>query len=98
LRWDHFRKWFRRHTRRTERLETVFLWDDCFTTYTEPEIGVAAVTLIEAAGYRVELAEPICCGRPLISKGYLTQARHLIERQATMLYHRLKNGTPLLGL
>ena len=31
--------------------------------------------LLEAAGYRVVLADKKCCGRPLISKGMLAEAR-----------------------
>lgn len=93
----HFRRWFRKH-RQMEAANKVLLWDDCFTTYTEPEIGEAAVQLIEAAGAQVELAEPICCGRPLISKGYLTQAKLLIQRQAAKLAERISDDIPLLGL
>ena len=55
----------------------VVLLDDCFTTYNNPEVGRAAVRVLEAAGYRVELAGLRCCGRPAISKGLLTLGRDL---------------------
>ena len=77
---DHFRRWFRRHRSRRRRAGsagTVVLLDDCFTTYNEPEVGIAAVRVLEAAGYRVELAGLACCGRPAISKGLLPLAREL---------------------
>ena len=38
-------------------------------TYNTPEIGRAAVRLLEAAGYTVELVDRKCCGRPMISQG-----------------------------
>lgn len=99
LHFHHLRRWFRKRPKPAAlALPKVLLWDDCFTTYTEPEIGIAAVKLIESIGYQVELAEPICCGRPLISKGYLSDARNLVSRQAASLYHRLKDGIPLLGI
>ena len=99
LRQDHFRKWFAQQRRQPALSQnTVILWDDCFTTYTEPEIGIAAVKVIEAIGVQVELAKPICCGRPLISKGYLNEARLLVQHQARALADRLKDGKPLLGL
>ncbi|MFT3879485.1 MAG: FAD-linked oxidase C-terminal domain-containing protein [Gemmatales bacterium] len=99
LRRDHFRKWFTQHRKKGVISENkIILWDDCFTTFSEPEIGIAAVTLIEALGFSVELAEPICCGRPLISKGYLTEARNLVQKQMGPLYRRIKSGVPLLGL
>ena len=59
------------------RAASVVLLDDCFTTYNNPEVGRAAVRVLEAAGYRVELAGLRCCGRPAISKGLLTLGRDL---------------------
>ena len=58
---DHFRKWFRgTHASRAcrARAAQVVLLDDCFTTYNDPEVGIAAVRVLEAAGYRVDLAGP----------------------------------------
>ena len=96
---DHFRQWFAQHHKKSaEGQNAILLWDDCFTTYTEPQIGIAAVKVFEAIGVQVELVEPICCGRPLISKGYLNEARQLVQRQARSLAHRLQDGKPLLGL
>jgi Fe-S oxidoreductase len=54
---------------------SVVLFHDTFVTYNAPEIGRAAVELLEAAGYKVELVDRKCCGRPLISKGMLDEAR-----------------------
>ena len=31
----------------------VILWDDTFTRYYEPHVGMAAVTVLEAAGFEV---------------------------------------------
>jgi Fe-S oxidoreductase len=56
------------------------------------------VRVLEAAGYRVELAGLVCCGRAMISKGYLGEARELIQMQAANLAQRLAEGVPLLGL
>ena len=49
---DHFRKWFRRHAAdaRAGTRGTVVLLDDCFTTYNDPEVGIAAVRVLEAVG------------------------------------------------
>ena len=52
----------------------VFLADS-FSSYTEPEIGKSAIELLEAAGWEVVLADDVCCGRALISKGFLEEAR-----------------------
>jgi FAD/FMN-containing dehydrogenase/Fe-S oxidoreductase len=97
---DHFRRWFQRHrpAAGAGRRGKVFLMADCFTTYNEPAIGQAAVRVLEQAGYRVELADMVCCGRTLLSKGFLPEARTLVQTQAPALAERLSGGTPLLGM
>jgi FAD/FMN-containing dehydrogenase/Fe-S oxidoreductase len=96
----HFRRWFRRHqpTTAAGRAGRVLLLDDCWSTYNEPHIGRAAVNVLEKAGYHVELAGLACCGRPMISKGFLALAQQLIQTQAPRLAARLADGTPILGL
>jgi FAD/FMN-containing dehydrogenase/Fe-S oxidoreductase len=100
LHFHHFRRWFARHqpAREAGAWGKVLLLDDCFTTYNEPAIGQAAVRVLEKAGFEVELAGLVCCGRALISKGFLREARELVERQVRDLRRRLESGTPLLGL
>jgi len=97
---DHFRRWFAKHrpAPTAGRAGTVLLLDDCFNTYNEPEIGRAAVHVLERAGYSVELAGLTCCCRPMLSKGFLKESRDLIQSQVLDLSRRLKDGTPLLGL
>jgi FAD/FMN-containing dehydrogenase/Fe-S oxidoreductase len=97
--WNHVRRWFkRRPLSRDLGRGKVILFDDCFTTFNEPNVGRAAVEVLERAGYAVELANPICCGRALISKGYLTEARRLAREQLPALAARVADGTPILGL
>jgi Fe-S oxidoreductase len=56
---------------------TVWLYSDPFTEYTEPEIGMAAVRVLEAGGYRVELLPIDDDGRTMLSKGLVRKARDL---------------------
>ena len=81
---------------RRERGRVVFLADS-FTSYTEPEIGRAAIRLLERAGWEVDLAGGVCCGRALISKGLLREARErqrlLVERLAPLA----REGVPVVG-
>jgi len=60
--------------------QKVVLFADCFSTYNESPIGVAAILLLEAFGYQVELPRVGCCGRALISAGLLADARRTAER------------------
>jgi FAD/FMN-containing dehydrogenase/Fe-S oxidoreductase len=102
LYFNHFRRWFARHQRRQKMVarpeNIVLLLADCFTTYNEPAIGQAAVRVLEAAGHGVALAGLPCCGRTLISKGYLSEAKELVQAQAPRLAARIAAGTPILGL
>src|SRR5207247_2426396 len=63
-----------------------------------PEIARAAVEVLEAAGYRVVLVDRKCCGRPLISKGMLTQAREHAAWNVAQLAPYARRGVAIVGL
>ncbi len=95
---NHLRRWFAARKPRAAGARKVLLFDDCFTTFNEPAIGKAAVAVLERAGCRVELVNPICCGRALISKGFLQEARALVQEQLPRLARLVADGGPILGL
>jgi len=72
------------------------LFGDTFTTHYDPEIGVAALDVLAAAGVRTSLANAGCCGRPQISKGLLAEARVLAERNSDLLASHADAGRPIL--
>jgi FAD/FMN-containing dehydrogenase/Fe-S oxidoreductase len=74
----------------------VLLFNDTFTNYYSPEIGIAALDVIESAGLRVGLAANVCCGRPLISKGLLSRARKKARRNAEQLYSAAEGGRKIV--
>ena len=77
---------------------TVVFFPDTFINYSEPHIGIAAVEVLESAGYRVVLAEPrACCGRPLISKGMLRQAREAARYNISQLERYVDRGWAIVG-
>jgi FAD/FMN-containing dehydrogenase/Fe-S oxidoreductase len=96
---DNLRRWFKKHQPdpRAGTRGVVVLMDDCFTTYNNPQVGRAAVQVLEAGGYRVELAGLACCGRPAISKGLLALGRSLAKENVARLVGHARNGTPILG-
>jgi FAD/FMN-containing dehydrogenase/Fe-S oxidoreductase len=100
LHFNHFRKWFanRRPAANNSSMSRVLLFDDCFTTFNEPEIGKSAVAILDRLGVGVELVNPICCGRALISKGFLKEAQALAAAQLPELARRVEGGIPILGM
>ena len=83
-------------SRRGVAWRVVFLADS-FTSYTEPEIGRAAIELLEMAGWDVQLAGDVCCGRSLISKGLLDAARARHAELMARLAPAAREGVPIVG-
>jgi len=52
----------------------VVLYADCFSTYNDSHIGLAAIKVLERLGYSVELPKVGCCGRAMMSTGLLSDA------------------------
>jgi FAD/FMN-containing dehydrogenase/Fe-S oxidoreductase len=92
-----FRAWF---ARRPARAGTpVLLWVDTFTDHFTPEVGRAAVRVLEAAGYSVRVTrQPVCCGLTWISTGQLDGARRQLRRSLRALGGALRAGAPVVGL
>jgi Fe-S oxidoreductase len=65
--------------------------------YNYPQVGKAAVELLEAAGLRVVLANGGCCGRPMISKGMLDEASAHARANVDLLYTYAQQGIPIIG-
>jgi FAD/FMN-containing dehydrogenase/Fe-S oxidoreductase len=77
----------------------VLLWPDTFTNFLVPERGQAAVEVLEAAGYRVELPRAgLCCGRPLYDYGMLKRAKRQLRRILEELDEPIAAGVPVVGL
>jgi FAD/FMN-containing dehydrogenase/Fe-S oxidoreductase len=84
---QRFDVWFRRRKKaQTGQRGPVILWDDTWMRYHEPGVGRAAVSVLEAVGFSVVLAEGrVCCGRPAASRGLLDQVRRLGEHNLGLL-------------
>jgi Fe-S oxidoreductase len=95
-----FRDWFnQRPDRPGKKGDRILLWPDTFTNYFEPQIGQAAVEVLEAAGLRVTIPRRIlCCGRPLYDFGMLDLARRQLRQILDALAPEIAAGVPLVGL
>src|SRR5947209_14233407 len=85
----------------------VILWDDTFVRYHDPNIGIAAVKVLNALGFEVELLQNRkCCGRPAFSQGNLDAAvevgQHnvdlVISSQPLNSSTSQQSGTPIIFL
>lgn len=71
---ERFSTWFKKQQQAPQE-KKIILFNDTYTEYNEPNIGKAAFKILSALGYEIILANHHCCGRPLISKGFLKQAK-----------------------
>jgi FAD/FMN-containing dehydrogenase/Fe-S oxidoreductase len=76
----------------------VALFADTWTMYNEPEVGKAAVEVLERLGYQVELVPYGCCGRTQISKGLLREAKRMAGVNVDRLSRYSVKGVPIVGL
>jgi len=98
-----FRAWFtqrqaaQQHTEPPE-LEPVVLWVDTFTDAFDPQIGRAAVTVLEHLGFEVHLpTRKVCCGLTWLSTGQLGAAkRHLARTLDALDGPAGRDGVPSL--
>src|SRR5260221_2958957 len=82
----------------------VMLFVDTFNRYFEPENTRAAIRVLQAAGYRVHVAEPVladrplCCGRTFLAVGMVKEARREARRVFDALNSWAARGIPVIGL
>jgi FAD/FMN-containing dehydrogenase/Fe-S oxidoreductase len=84
---ERFDRWFakNRDSAKASRGK-VILWDDSFVRYHEPNIGIAAVKVLEALGFEVTLLQNRkCCGRPAFSQGNLDAAAEVGQHNVDLL-------------
>ncbi|WP_459645615.1 FAD-binding and (Fe-S)-binding domain-containing protein [Kineococcus sp. NUM-3379] len=77
--------------------EPVLLWVDSFTDHFTPEVGVAAVKLLEHLGFSVRITrERVCCGLTWVSTGQLDGAKRQLRASLDALGDDL--DVPVVGL
>lgn len=89
-------------------LPEVVLLVDTFTRYFEPEIADAAIRVLRAGGYQVQVAEPdsgapdpdrpLCCGRTYLAQGMVEASRAEAKRLVDAMLPHVEAGRMLVGL
>ena len=94
-----FKDWFFKRGVRNEGMPQVILWPDTFNNYLLPETSIAAVEVLEAAGYQVVVPpQSLCCGRPLYDYGFLEKAEQLLLQVLDTLRPYIEAGVSVVGL
>lgn len=99
---------FAENTESHGQREKVALFVDTFTHYYTPEVAEAAIAVLKAGGYAVEVLRPaaddveperpLCCGRTYLSQGMVDAAKLEGKRVMAALAPALAAGTPIVGL
>jgi FAD/FMN-containing dehydrogenase/Fe-S oxidoreductase len=77
----------------------VLLWTDSFNDALSPDVPVAAVRVLRAAGYEVLVPDHgACCGLTWITTGQLDGAKDRLRHLLEVLGPFAVNGIPIVGL
>lgn len=77
----------------------ILLWPDTFTNHFHPQVGAAAVHVLESAGWQVTMPErTLCCGLTWISTGQLDMATTMLRRTVRTLAPHARTGTSIVVL
>jgi FAD/FMN-containing dehydrogenase/Fe-S oxidoreductase len=95
---ERFTRWYRRRGPRAAG-PPVILWPDTFTDNFHPDVGQAAIAVLEDAGFRVDVpTRPLCCGLTWISTGQLGMAARVLKRSIDALRPALQAGQRVVVL
>lgn len=92
-----FRRWWRRRGGATvvgqhDPASTVVYFHGCAANGWEPEVGRAAVEVLERNGFAVIVPDQVCCGLPMISNGLYDGARRKAQRNLRVLGDPARRG------
>jgi FAD/FMN-containing dehydrogenase/Fe-S oxidoreductase len=94
-----FKEWFASHRPKNPHGSPVILWPDTFNNFYHPDTAIAAVEVLEDAGFKVDVPmQDVCCGRPLYDYGFLNMARKWLEDILHKLQREIESGTPIVVL
>ncbi len=91
-----FSEWFAEHAGGRDEIaggtHRVVLFSTCFVQWNEPEIGQAAVEVLEHNDCKVACPKTNCCGMPALDGGDIAFAREQAERNVRALLPWVEKG------
>ncbi|MCB0593860.1 MAG: FAD-binding protein [Lewinellaceae bacterium] len=96
------RRWFAKNQAKllpaTGPVGAVWFFCDEFTNYNDTTIGIKAIELLSRLGYEVRMIDHEESGRAHFSKGMLTEAQRMAQRNVELFKDIVSADTPLLGV
>ncbi len=74
------------------------LFASCSVDYNYPQVGVAAVQVLEHNGKSIERPDVVCCGLPALDGGDLDTAIKRVEQNVKTLLPLVRQGKPIVVL
>ena len=96
------KKWYKKNVKKLQNTTfpngELYLFCDEFTNYYDVTIGVDAIQLLTKLGYNVLLIDHEESGRSAISKGFLDQAKIVIDKNIDIFKNLISEEKPLIGI
>jgi Fe-S oxidoreductase len=94
-----FKQWAQSYAPKHPDGPPVVLFPDTFNNYFHPDVAIAAVEVLEDAGFCVQVPQAdFCCGRPLYDYGFLGMAKRWWREMLVKLRPMIRAGTPMVVL
>ncbi len=86
------------NNRITEQKGTLYFFVDEFTNYSDTEIGIKAIKLLNHLGYLVLVVNHSVSGRTFLSKGFLRKAAGIAATNVGIFQSLVDESHPLIGI
>ena len=94
-----FQQWAQAFRPKYPKGPAVAIFPDTFNNFYHPDVAIAAVEVLEDAGFCVQIPqENICCGRPLYDYGFLGMAKRWWIDMLVKLRPMIREGIPMIVL
>ncbi|TWO31494.1 FAD-binding protein [Seonamhaeicola sediminis] len=97
-----FKKWYIKNKFKYDNVMfdkgELYLFIDEFTNFYDIEVGKDALELLSKLGYKVRVIEHEESGRSFISKGFLDEAKKIVDKNVSIFLGLVSEKIPLVGL
>lgn len=92
------RKWHKKRSN-NQATKTVVLWPDSFNASLDTSPATAAVEVLEALGFNVEIPQEfVCCGLTWHSTGQLDMTQRVLKQTAKVMKPYMDRGLTVIGI